>query len=182
MAHQIPTSEPTELRAGDTWQWRREDLSDYPASDGWELAYSFRNADNYFDFSAAADGDNFAVNVAASTTVNYVSGLYTWAAFVRKGGERYEVDSGVFTVKANFPTAAPFDARSQPRILLDAVNAILEGRASNDQMDIVNAAAGDENAARTPTLLWRLRAQLTNEVKRLEGTGGGLRRITARFH
>ena len=53
MAQSIPTTEPTRLRAGDTWQWRREDLSDYPAT-AWTLTYWFRNSTDHLDVSAAA--------------------------------------------------------------------------------------------------------------------------------
>ena len=63
----IPTSEPDSLRIGDTWQWRREDLFDYPAS-AWTLIYYFRNATSHFDVTASADGSYFAVTVAKATT------------------------------------------------------------------------------------------------------------------
>ena len=52
MAASIPTTEPTSLRAGNTWQWRREDLSDYPAST-WTLTYHFRNRTSHFDVVAS---------------------------------------------------------------------------------------------------------------------------------
>jgi len=41
----IPTNEPSTIIAGDTWQWSRRDLSDYPAS-SWTLEYYLLKADN----------------------------------------------------------------------------------------------------------------------------------------
>ena len=68
MTATIPTTEPTELRVGDTWQWKREDLSsDYPAT-SWTLTYYFRNATAYFNVVATADGVHFEVTVAKATT------------------------------------------------------------------------------------------------------------------
>ncbi|HUO43549.1 MAG TPA: hypothetical protein VMT94_01395, partial [Burkholderiales bacterium] len=70
---EIPRNEPPEARAGLTWQWRREDLSDdYPAS-SWTLKYWFKQTGangGKFSIQANADGDNFAILVAATTTAS----------------------------------------------------------------------------------------------------------------
>ena len=106
MSADIPTTEPTSLRAGDTWAWRREDLSDYPAS-GWTLVYYFRNATAYFDITASADGDAYAVSVAKAST-GKTPGWYDWVAVVTDTGntERYEVDRGRVEILANYAAAA----------------------------------------------------------------------------
>lgn len=133
----IPTNEPTELRLGDTWEWRREDLSDYPAS-SWTLKYRFKNAAGGFEITAAADGDAFAVTVAAAVTAAYASGAgdYSWAAQVSAGAVVKTVDSGVLKVLPNLFAGSAGDAsdqRSHARKVLDAIRAVIEGRASKDQ-------------------------------------------------
>ena len=139
MTFQIPKNEPAELRAGDTWQWRREDLTNYPATD-WALTYRFKNATGGFEIAASADGANFAVDVAAATTANYAAGDYSWQAQVSNSGtgEKYTIENGELTVLANFfsgTATAAFDDRTHAQKALDAINAQLEGRATSDQAE-----------------------------------------------
>ena len=181
MAYEIPTTEPTSARAGDTWQWVRTDLSDYPAST-WSLVYHFRNATDYFDVSASADGDTFAVDVDPATTGPIAAGRYDWFAFVSAAGERYQIDAGAITVLADVASAAAFDARGWSRRMLDYVEAALENRATEDQLDLINATIADRGFTRDRAGLLTLRSQLETEVKRAEGTGGKLQRIVTRFN
>lgn len=179
MAHQIPSSEPDSLRAGDTWTWARGDLSDYPAS-VWTLTYYFRNSTAFFDVVAAQDGEAFAVSVPAAATAAYTAGRYDWTAVVSDGVDRYQVDIGVIEVLADVSSAAPYDGRSLPRILLDAVEATLQNRASADQIDLLASTIGDRSRTRDPGYLLKYRAQLQQEIRRLEGSGG-MNGVAVRF-
>ena len=133
-----PTNEPSELRAGLTWAWRREDLaSDYPATT-WTLKYWCKKTGSTganFSITATADGSNFAVSVSASTTATYTAGDYTWVAVVTSGTEAYEVDRGTFTLLPRYDQAANLDDRSHARTVLDAIEAVIEGRAAKDQQE-----------------------------------------------
>lgn len=130
----IPTTEPLEFVSGVTLQWRREDLTgDYPASAGWSLTYAFRGQGGKLDVTATADGDEFAITVAASDNT-LAAGRYHWAAFVAKAAERYQVDSGVVEVKADLAAeVAGYDVRSTARQTLEAIEAVILGRAGKDQ-------------------------------------------------
>ena len=138
MAASIPTTEPSSLRAGDTWQWRREDLADYPAS-AWTLVYYFRNASAHFDITASADGDAYAVTVAKASS-GKAPGWYDWIAVVSSATERHEVDRGRLEILPDYATAAVLDGRSTARRILEAIDALILGRASADQVDTVAAA------------------------------------------
>lgn len=182
----IATSEPAELRVGDTWQWRRDDLSsDYPAS-LWTLTYYVRNASAYFDITATADGDHFAIEVAKATTALKTAGDYTWVAVVSDATYRYEVDSGRFTLLPNYGTAAAYDGRSFAEKLLAAVETELTSRGSSGQLDLVNAALADRNLTRSAGGLIALRSQLVAEVKREQAAeamrnGESRNRLLVRF-
>lgn len=135
MSAAIPTTEPESARAGDTWKWRREDLSDYPAPT-WTLKYRFKNAAGGFEVVATADGSSFAVTVPHTTTDDFAAGDYEYVAWVEGGGERYTVKAGAFKVLPNLTAAAATDAldtRSHARKALDAIEAVIEGRATKDQ-------------------------------------------------
>lgn len=136
---EIPRNEPPEGRAGLTWQWRREDLAaDYPAS-SWTLKYWFKqlaSAGANFSIQATADGDSFAVLVSATTTGAYTAGKYAWAAEVTGGAsEVYEVDRGTFIVLPRYDQAQSLDDRGHARKMLDAIEALLENRATVDQLE-----------------------------------------------
>lgn len=125
-----PTIEPSSVNAGDTWRWTRS-LADYPASAGWALSYTLINASAKITVNASASGDDHAVTVPAATTAGYAAGTYDWRARVSKAGEVYTVGEGRLTVRNAF-SAATFDARTHARKTLDAIEAVIEGRASSE--------------------------------------------------
>lgn len=157
-------------------------MSDYPAS-AWTLKYYFRNAAAYFDVTATADGDYFAVSVAKATTAGYTAGDYDWIAVVESATERFQVDEGRFELKPNLSAAAAFDGRSFARTLLDAVEAALSAKATAGQLDLAKAALADRSMEYSTTALMTLRSQLTSEVRREEATQNGIdaRRVLVRF-
>jgi hypothetical protein len=127
----IPKSEPAQLRAGLTWQWRREDLPDYPAGT-WTLKYQFRGSSAGFNFDATADASHFAVTVAKATTAAYAAGTYTGTGYVTDGSTDIEVWRGTLTV---LPSLSAGDARGHIRKVLDAIEAVIEGRASKSDLE-----------------------------------------------
>lgn len=128
MAAPISYTEPATVIAGDTAKWQKY-LPDYQASDGWSLTYTFVNAAVRFTVTASALGADHLVNVSAATTGGWATGTYDWRAQVSKDGEVFTVGSGRLTVQASFSTAT--DGRSRARRMLEAVEAVLEGRASS---------------------------------------------------
>lgn len=185
MAASIPTTEPSSLRAGDTWQWRREDLADYPAS-AWTLVYYFRNASAHFDITASADGDAYAVTVAKASS-GKAPGWYDWIAVVSSATERHEVDRGRLEILPDYATAAVLDGRSTARRILEAIDALILGRASADQVDTVAAALGDRSLARDRAMLLTYRDRFRAEVRREEDAErirqglGARNRVLTRF-
>lgn len=167
MANTIPTTEPSQLRAGDTWAWRREDLGDYPAS-AWTLTYYFRSKTAYFDVTATADGDAFSLTVAKATTASKGPGNYDWIAVVTSATERHEVDRGRVEVLPDYSEAAALDTRSFARKMLDAIEDALLNRASTDQLDLLNAALADRSLSRDKGGMIALRNQFRAEVRREE--------------
>lgn len=136
MAADIPTTEPDVLNVGDTWKWTKT-LADYPAS-VWTLTYRFKSAAGGFEVVASASGDDHSVTVAYATTSGYTAGFYSWTASASNGSERYIVDSGTCTLNPDFRTGtatAAYDGRTHARTVLDAIEAVIEGRATVDQQE-----------------------------------------------
>lgn len=131
---QLPTISDI-LTAGDTLDFTTS-VPDYPASAGWTLKYRLapRSAGTAIDLTAAANGDDFDVTATSTTTASWATGWYTWTAFVEKAGERYTVGRGQLEIRAASSTlAAATDGRGHARKVLDAIEAVLENRATLDQ-------------------------------------------------
>jgi len=181
----ISTEMPIKVVAGDTWQWRVEDLTDYPASEGWSLKYTFLNSSGKVSIDASADGDNFLVSEAAAGTANHSAGIYSWEASVSKGGDRFRVGTGTIEVLPNFTAQTSLDTRSHARKVLESIEAVLEKRATKDQEEY---SIEGRSLKRTPlTELIKLRDKYRREVSNEEaaenlkkGLGSG-RMILTRF-
>lgn len=134
MTSVIPATEPSEVTAGNLVQWTREDLTDcYPAS-VYDLKYYFVKSGSQIIITATADGETFSISVPTATTAVWSPGTYTWDAYASKTGERFTVDSGTMEILPDFETqTGGFDARSNAKIILDAIDAVLQGRATKDQ-------------------------------------------------
>lgn len=178
---EIATNEPLKLRAGDTWEWKRS-LSDYPAGT-WTLKYRFKNAAGGWEIIATADGTDHLVTVAAATTTGYASGKYAWLAWVEAGTEKFTVDQGTVEVLPDLRTGtatAALDTRSHARKVLDALEALIEGKATRDQM--AYTINGRSLTRMSPEELIKWRSFYKSEVAREEraeaiasGIGGGAR-------
>lgn len=186
MAADIPTTEPAELNIGDTWKWTKT-LADYPAS-VWTLSYNFKSAAGGFSITASASGDDHSVNVAYATTAGYAAGFYSWVATVTNGSERYIADSGTCTLNPDFragTVTAAYDARTHARIALDAIEAVIEGRATVDQQEYEIAGRRLKRMPVTDLLKFRqhYKAEVASEAMAeaiRNGTGTG-RRIQFRL-
>lgn len=167
-----PTKEPKSLIAGDRWAWKRTDLGgDYPPV-SYTLTYSARldaAGSTEIEITASASGSDFVVEVGQSTTAAYTAGNYHWQAYITRisDSERITIDSGSFKLEPNRNTSIA-DPRSHARIMLDAIEAALENRATSSQLDILSTAIGSRSMATDPLKLVPLRDKYKAEVLREE--------------
>jgi hypothetical protein len=125
------TIEPSSFTKGDSVSWIKS-LSEYPASE-WTLAYAIRGAVS-LNITAAAHGNEYDVAISATQSNTLTAGTYWWQAVVTKGAERITVDNGQFIVTPSLQDAnAGYDGRSHVKKVLDALEAIIEKRATLDQ-------------------------------------------------
>lgn len=131
----LPDREPAAVVAGDTVRWRRR-LPEHPTADGWTLKYRLINAANRYDIVASVQGDEFLVEASAATTAAWAPGTYAWQAYVERPGERHTVGGGTLAVKPNLAAqSAGYDTRSHARRALEAIEAVLERRASEAHLE-----------------------------------------------
>jgi hypothetical protein len=191
MAATIPTIEPYEVTAGDTWKWDKS-LADYKPSDTWALTYSFRaKTGTGFNVTASANSanDGWNIVVAKSATVGYTAAEYDWQAYVTKSAERFMVDEGKLIVSVDLNAAATgstTDLRSHSKRMVDAIQAVLEGRVDSD---VENYSIGGRSITKIAvselvSILATYEEKLEEEQKkrRLDNKHGSGRVIKARFN
>lgn len=131
MTATIPQTEPTEITAGDYIQWLIPG-GDYPAPD-WDLSYTLINDSNKYDVTAADSGGDHLVTIDNATSGAFVAGVYKYQRYVSNGSQRITTGSGEITINPDYSSAATLDTRTQTKRILDAINAVIEKRASVDQ-------------------------------------------------
>lgn len=167
MTATVPTTEPMELRAGLTWAWRREGLTDYPAS-AWTLKYWFKRMGlppANFSIVCTADGDTHVAGVTATISAAYGAGNYTWVALATQGSNAYEIGRGLTKLLPRYDQVGNLDDRTHARRVLEAIEAVIEGRATLDQQEYT---IGNRNLKRMPiadllVLRDRYRTEVANQ-------------------
>ena len=176
-----PTREPAQLTIGDRWLWKRTDLgSDYPPA-SYSLKYVLRRHDSgaEIEITASESGSDYLVEVASATTAGYAAGRYSRTAYIIRTSDIERVVVGTDSVEliANRDAVAT-DPRTHARKVLDAIEAVIENRATVDQEEY--SIAG-RSLKRTPVadllvLRDRYRAEALAEEraeKIKNGLGGG---------
>jgi len=183
MVTENSTIEPLQVRVGDSWKWTRS-FPDYPAGDGWALSYVLINASSKISISSSASGDDHSISVAPATTAAYAAGAYDWVARVTDGVDVYSVGSGRITVLPSL-SAATADLRSHSRKTLDAIEAVIEGRASQDVLEYSIAGRSLKRIPLTELLVLRdrYRAEVAREdaASRIAQGLPDSRRVFVRF-
>lgn len=179
------TAVPATFTAGDTFDLLLSD-SDFSAADGWTLKLALRGGGSVIDITSTASGADHLFHVAADSSAGppavvgtdvWKSGRYTAYLYAEHASlGRYSVSSTTLQILAD-PTAltATADTRSHARKVLDAIEAVIEGRASVDQEEIsLDTGGGRRTLKRTPIKdLLELRSIYAAQVRSEEAAATG---------
>ena len=96
------------------------------------------NANNKYTIAATVDDDKFLFEADPTVTADWGSGYYTYFVFVEIieesiATERYKVEAGVATIHPDISAEDTFDTRTHAKKVLDAIEAVIENRATLDQ-------------------------------------------------
>lgn len=181
MALDIPTSEPSSVRVGDTWSWSRS-LTDYPAPT-WTLSYVLINGADKIAIIAAADGADHLITVAMATTAAYKPGKYHWASSVTDGVSRYTIEEGDIELQPDLAasTTSRYDARTSWAQLLAAMDTAIAAygsKAWTQEYSLGNRTLKFRNNSDFLIMYDRARVEVAREeqaAKLARGMGGGQR-------
>jgi hypothetical protein len=166
-----PTSEPNELQLGDFWAWKRTDLStDYPTA-SYALSYEFNLVDGStaanFTLTATESNDEYIIEV--SNTTSYTSGEYNWVSYITRSSDsaRIKLSEGFTEIQENYATTTS-SVRSHAKKVLDAIEAVIENRATMDQSSMSIAGRSLSRLTIDELLQFRDRykAEYLKEVKK----------------
>lgn len=151
----------------------------------WTLHVRLTSASNYYDLTAEADGaGGFEIDIPAATTADYSAGPYSWLAYVTNdSNERYSLQTGSIEVLPDLAVATQgVDTRSRNKRILDAIEALIEGRAASDVEEYSINGRDVRKMSLDSLLRWReyYRDQVRAEDSAIGVKTGG-RRILATF-
>lgn len=175
----VPATLPTDLIAGNTWQWDR-DLTDYPQPTWTATAY-FEKAGKTFNVVATASGTAQRFTIAAATTASYPPGRYQVRVRVTDGSQVFIAESGWCDIEVDPAAAGTYDPRSDARKMLDAINAFLIGNATTAQASM---SIQGRSIARWPLAeltAWRDKLRAEVRAEESAGAAGKGRQIKARL-
>lgn len=166
-----PTQVPEELQIGDYWAWKITNLaSDYPLAD-YSLSYEFNLIDgstaSNFTLTATESGTDYIIEVSDSTS--YTKGSYNWISYITRTSDsaRLKLDEGYIEIQENYSTTTS-SVRSHVKKVLDAIEAVIENRASMDQssMSIAGRSLSRLTIDELLTFRDRYKAEYMKEVKK----------------
>ncbi len=125
---------PDRLYAGDTWFFELTD-STYPAGT-WNLVTYFSSCAGKFSATAAQNGTAHRFTVTAATTAGYEPGGYNYQIRAEHGsdGRKFTIGEGFVDVLP--PLSQQADHRHRVKKILDAIDAVIENRATSDHLAV----------------------------------------------
>jgi len=136
-AANAPEGEPTTVTVGDFIQWKRSDLvQDYPvATHSAEYVARITGGGASEIKLAATESDPayYLFTADSATSADFEPGYYHWQLEITEtaSGNRIVVDTGTFTALADLDVNNT-DPRTHAEIMVDKIEALLQGRADKD--------------------------------------------------
>ena len=129
LTFEIPQTEPQKFFAGDSWKWDKM-LAQFPASDGWQLSYTFRGETDLVaawgtEVTSPAGEDGFEIRIDESKTT-LPPGPYRLYGRVTDGTDVHTPIERKINILANPATAV--GAKSFNQTQLDAIEARIAAR------------------------------------------------------
>ncbi len=177
-----PSQVPAVLQKGDFWAWKKSELStDYPVA-SYSLKYKFYLIDGSTasNFTLNATESNNEYIISTSSTSSHAAGDYRWDAIIIRGSDNAEVIIG-----DGYSTILDNAVRSHAKIVLDAIQAVIENRATMDQssMSIAGRSLSRLSIDELLTFKDRYKAEWLKEVKmaRIKNNQGSGNTIKVNF-
>lgn len=121
---------PTTILAGDTFSVETNQ-PDYPKPT-WTITAYFQGPDAITLVSTGTDAVH-TLSATAATTAGWGEGTYRYSVVASDGVTQKTIENGITNIQARADLISSSDVRSHNKKMLDAIEALLENRASTDQ-------------------------------------------------
>jgi hypothetical protein len=155
---------PKKIFAGFNVEWE-ESPSEY-SSVTYGLSATFvllSSSATRITVNATANGTGFAFSITASFSASFTPGNYKVHIYATLGTAKYLIGTQDVTILAN-PLSATGDTRNHIQKMLDAINATLEGRATQEYQSMT--IDGYSVTQMSPDQLLKLRSYYKNELRK----------------
>lgn len=157
----IATKIPETFYQGTTIEWV-ENIANYNPDDGYTLKYNFLaqgGGGDLIQVSSTDYGDNrHLISISSSESGSFASSnYYNYQAYVEGGSptKKLFVREGVVNIVYDYAASPTFDPRSHTKKVLDAIESLLEGKATED---VSNYSIANRSLTKMTTeelLTWR---------------------------
>lgn len=159
---------PNQLVQGDSFTFKTTINKDYHPSLGYELHLAIRGL-NSADIVATVEAGEYVLTLTSSVTSTLTPGVYKAIFYVIRGIERITIQQHELDVLDDPIQLSNIDLRSHEEIMLDAIEAFMENRATKGQLDhILTTIDGKSLQRMTMTELLQLRDHYKNKVMTLK--------------
>jgi hypothetical protein len=171
---------PASLIAGDSLRLAIP-VGDYPADEGWAVSLVLQALAGAapVTVNASDDDGDWLMVLASANSADLVPGGYRYLIAATKDGDRQTIDHGDMQVRPD-PAKPATDQRSPARRALDAIDAVLENRASSEDMKFTFADGRALEKVPHADLL-ALRKHYARIVARETNKGRGPKRVLMRL-
>ncbi|MCG2600563.1 MAG: hypothetical protein KBO59_23955 [Achromobacter sp.] len=174
------TSMPARIVAGDSLTLGIA-AGSYPAADGWAVSLTLQPiaGGTPVEVGGTDGAQEWVLTLTSAVSANLSIGAHRYLIAATKAGERSTIAFGEVLVLAN-PASDATDQRSPARRALDAIDAVIEQRASSADMKFVFEDGRSIEKVPHADLL-RLRAHYARIVEREKRARAGPRRVKVRL-
>lgn len=176
---------PSRITAGDTVEFSLPE-DDYTPADGWVMYVQFVNADHRVVVEGVPVAGSSDFVISAAQTSAMPAGSYRATAYVERGTgvtlERHSIQSLMIEVVSGLLDSAT-DVRGHAAKMLDALEAVLEKRATTDVLKYEIRGRALERMPVEDLIRWRnyYRIELKKELAAASGKSYGLNKYRMTF-
>lgn len=184
MAPALKDAEPETLIKGTTCKWKKT-YDDFPTSELWAVTWYLNGSETTLTVAGTIVGTEYQFAVTDADTAALAVGSYRWQTQAVLGGETYPVQENSLLVSPGFDGLGATDWRTHCQKTLEALEATIEGRASDAQKRVRLGDREIEHMSAAELIQWRKLYQAecsyeasADDVAAGKGTG---RKIKTRF-
>ena len=151
MSFTVPSSEPGQLAAGETWHWTKA-FPGFTPAEGWSVTYYIQGPGRLvIAGTPLSPTQNYDFVATAAATAQLPPGRYEWDAVATLSAEKHIAAHGILLVTPNFATAVAGALQTDNELMLAAIRAKLSTRVSDDNL-IEQYGIHGRTVAKMPTI------------------------------